>query len=172
MDVDVEFREITEWTTKDLLSLSSLFIAVVEAGASLGFLPPLSQEESLTYWKGVLNPDVRLLAVDHEGELAGTVQLQLCTRQNGMHRAEIAKLMVHPRYRRRGIARMLMARVEQMAVQESRSLLVLDTRAGDPSNLLYRSLGYIEAGRIPQYARSEDGNLDATVFYYKLLQRG
>ena len=126
-------------------------------------------EASLEYWKEVIAPDVRLWVAEYGGEIVGTVQLQLTTKQNGMHRAEIAKLMVHSKARRLGIARQLMKAAEDKAVQEGRSLIVLDTRAGDPSNSLYRSLGYIEAGRIPQYAKSANGQLDTTVLYYKLL---
>ncbi|MCL6600728.1 MAG: GNAT family N-acetyltransferase [Alicyclobacillus macrosporangiidus] len=164
-----QITEWTEWNSEDIHTLASLLITVVEDGASLGFLPPLSEEDSLSYWKGVLAPHVRLWVARHNGNIVGTVQLHLSTRQNGTHRAEIAKLMVHPQSRRMGIARRLMAVAEQAAIQERRSLLVLDTRAGDPSNVLYRSLGFLEAGRIPQYARSADGRLDDTVIYYKLL---
>ncbi|MMZ68282.1 Acetyltransferase [compost metagenome] len=78
-------------------------------------------------------------------------------------------MMVHPGYRKKGIGRRLMERVERAALEEQRSLLILDTREGDPSNLLYQSLGYRAAGRIPGYARSSDGRLEATVFYYKQL---
>ena len=46
---------------------------------------------------------------------------------------------------------------------------MLDTREGDPSNTLYKSLDYQEAGKIPEYAISPNGNLDATVIYYKFL---
>lgn len=77
--------------------------------------------------------------------------------------------MTHPNYRLRGIGRLLMQKAEGRARHDGRTLLVLDTREGDPSNILYTSLEYIEAGRIPGYARSADGNLDATVFYYKTL---
>lgn len=162
-------NEITEWNNEDLNSLCSLLIAVVGDGASIGFLPPLSDEDSLGYWEGVLAPDVRLWAARYHGEIVGTVQLHLSTKQNGAHRAEIAKLMVHPQSRRLGTARRLMNVAEQAAVQSNRSLLVLDTRAGDPSNSLYRSLGFVEVGRIPQYARSANGHLHDTVFYYKTL---
>ena len=169
MNTKFEIRRITEWYARDMNALSSLLIAVVEDGASIGFLPPLLEEASLEYWKEVIAPDVRLWVAEYSGEIVGTVQLQLSTKQNGMHRAEIVKLMVHAKARRLGIARQLMGTAEDTAVQEGRSLIVLDTRAGDPSNSLYRSLGYIEAGRIPQYAKSANGQLDTTVLYYKLL---
>ena len=81
--------------------------------------------------------------------------------------ASVAKLMVDPAHRRLGSGERLMREVEQAARREGRRLLILDTRAGDPSNLLYRKLGYIEAGRIPRFAISSNGKLDDTVFYYK-----
>nr|WP_223068371.1 GNAT family N-acetyltransferase [Paenibacillus caui] len=150
-----------------LNGLSKLLIRVVEDGASIGFLPPLSDEEAAGYWKQVLEPGVHLWIAVQDGTIVGSVQLQLALKANGSHRAEVAKLMVDPDSRRKGIARLLMQTMEAKAKEEGRSLLVLDTRSGDPSNNLYRSLNYSEAGRIPRYARSANGDLDETVFYYK-----
>ncbi|HZG85492.1 GNAT family N-acetyltransferase [Paenibacillus sp.] len=149
--------------------LARLLVDVVADGASVGFLPPLSAAEAERYWAGVLDGSTVLWVARQGGDVVGTVQLQLCGRANGAHRAEIAKLMVHPRAQRQGLGRRLMEAAEERARSEGRSLLVLDTRAGDPSNRLYRALGYTEAGSIPQYARSADGSFDATVIYYKLL---
>ncbi|REE81520.1 acetyltransferase (GNAT) family protein [Paenibacillus taihuensis] len=152
-----------------LSELSELLIAVVEDGASIGFLPPITELEAKQYWEGVLAPDVLLFVARMNGRIAGTVQLHLCMKPNGMHRAEIAKLMAHPDCRRNGIGRQLMLHAEEQAKQAGRSLLVLDTREGDPSNLLYTSIGYTLAGRIPSFARSAGGELDATMLYYKLI---
>lgn len=149
--------------------LSRLLIRTVEDGASIGFLPPLDKDEAEAYWKEVPGPGVKLYIALEGKEVAGTVQLQLAAKANARHRAEIAKLMVHPDHRRKGIAGLLMDRAEQDAQADGRLLVVLDTRAGDPSNSLYLSRGFIEAGRIPHYARSANGSLDATVFYYKEL---
>nr|WP_246079457.1 GNAT family N-acetyltransferase [Paenibacillus piri] len=147
--------------------LSKLLIRVVEDGASIGFLPPLHAAEANSYWENVLQPEVVLYVARLHHRIVGTVQLQLCIKPNGSHRAEIAKLMTHPDYRRSGIGRSLMHTVEERALQEGRSLLVLDTREGDPSNRLYASLGFIQAGRIPNYALSANGELHATILYYK-----
>jgi ribosomal protein S18 acetylase RimI-like enzyme len=149
--------------------LSELLIQVVEDGASIGFLPPLKLSDATKYWENVLTPEVILFVAKINNQIVGSVQLHLCTKQNGGHRAEIAKLMTHPNYRRNGIGRSLMQKAEERAKQEGRSLLVLDTREGDPSNHLYTSLGYIQAGRIPNYAKSTSGELHATIFYYKIL---
>jgi ribosomal protein S18 acetylase RimI-like enzyme len=56
-----------------------------------------------------------------------------------------------------------MQKAEERAIQEGRSLLMLDTREGDRSNYLYTSIGFVEAGRIPRYAQSANGELHATV---------
>src|SRR5262249_3456026 len=113
----------------------------------------------------------RLLWIAREPDRAvsGSVQLDLETRPNGTHRAEIMKLMVHSARRRRGIGRALMLAAESEARRLGRTTLVLDTRAGDTSERLYRALGWQLAGIIPRYARSADGALDPSAFYYRTL---
>lgn len=93
----------------------------------------------------------------------------MATKPNGLHRAEVSKLLVHSSAQRRGIGRQLMRAVEELARQHNRSTLVLDTLQGAHSELLYQSLGYTAAGIIPQFARVPSGALEATVVYYKLL---
>lgn len=145
----------------------------VEGGASVGFLPPLSTEDASLYWHTVLNTvreETTLLFVAHlEDRIVGTVQIALAQKQNASHRAEVQKLLVHRSARRQGIGKLLMRAVETAAHEAKRSLLVLDTRSGDPSEQLYEKLGYIKAGVIPQYAKSTDKLLDASTFFYKLI---
>jgi ribosomal protein S18 acetylase RimI-like enzyme len=157
-----------------LAALVAVLQDAVDDGASVGFLPPLEAEQAAAYWRGVfeaLDGDaLRLFAARHPTlGLVGTVQLDLAMRANGRHRAEVAKLLVHRAARRQGIASALMLALEEEARRLGRTTLFLDTRAGDPSERLYTSLGYTRAGEIPQFARSANGALDATVFYYKLL---
>jgi ribosomal protein S18 acetylase RimI-like enzyme len=154
---------------EDIEELSELLKTVVNDEASIGFLPPLEQKEATNYWQTVLAPEVILYVAKINNEVAGSIQLHLVTKPNGIHRAEICKLMTHPNYRRNGIGRLLMQKAEERAKQENRSLLVLDTREGDSSNRLYKSLGFQESGKIPGYAISPNGELDATVIYYKMI---
>ena len=147
---------------------------VVDDGASIGFLPPLDREEAAAYWTGVANAvrgggRVMLVARDESGIL-GSVQLDVESRPNGRHRSEVMKLMVTTRARRRGIGRALMVAIEAEARAHGRTTLVLDTRRGDPSEALYSSLGWQLAGVIPRYARSANGALDPSAFYFKLLE--
>jgi acetyltransferase len=154
-------------------ALAALLIDAVDSGASIGFLPPLDTAEAARYWDGVadaLREGSRVLLIARHGDRpVGSVQLDLALRANGRHRAEVVRLMVHREARRHGLGRALMLAIEGEARRRGRTTLVLDTRQGDPSEALYRELGWTPAGVIPRYARSADGSLHTTAFYYKLL---
>jgi hypothetical protein len=62
-----------------------------------------------------------------------------------------------------------MLAAEAEARRRGRTTLHLDTRQGDPSEKLYRSLGWQLAGVIPRWAKSADGTLHTTVFYCRFL---
>ncbi|MBD2785740.1 GNAT family N-acetyltransferase [Xenorhabdus sp. DI] len=145
----------------------------VESDASIGFIAPLEKNEAEQYWQDVetdLTSGHRLLLVAPDGEnIAGSVQLSLCKKKNGLHRAEVEKLIVHTAYRQRGIGRMLMDELERLAKQYQRSLLVLDTRTDDPASALYRKCGFIEAGQIPNFAMNSNGEFSGTTYFYKLI---
>ena len=156
-----------------LSSLSELLIDCVASGASIGFLPPLSQTTAENYWKSIvedLNSGERVLLVaQKDTEILGAVQLELATKENAKHRAEIQKLMVHTKYRGKGIARMLMTRIEAIAFELGRTLIVLDTKQGDAAETLYEKWNYQRVGVIPQYVKEADGRLHGTVIFYKSL---
>ena len=153
--------------------LTDLLIDAVESGASVGFMPPLRRDEAQAYWRSVVSAmreghRILLAAVDG-GLVRGAVQIALEMRANGNHRAEAMKLFVHRSARRQGIARALMAAVESTAREMGRTLLVMDTRKGGEAERLCESSGYIRFGEVPGYARSGDGKLHTTVFFYRQL---
>lgn len=153
--------------------LADILIACVAAGASVSFLPPLSAEAAQGFWRRSLAD----IALGHkaiwvawaDGELVGTVTLDLAMPPNQPHRAEVAKLLVHPEARRRGVAQALMTALEAEAAQRGRRLLTLDTRADDAGEALYRRLGWQEAGRIPGFALNADGSAAGTIFFFKQI---
>jgi ribosomal protein S18 acetylase RimI-like enzyme len=153
--------------------LVALLEDAVQSGASVGFLLPVTSAELEAYWHGVLaslrTSEKVLLVARQEDRLVGCVQLALEPRANGAHRAEVQKLLVLRAARRQGIGAALMAAAEDTARAARRTLLVLDTRAGDDAARLYRRLGYQLAGVIPHYARSTNGQLDGSAFMYKEL---
>ncbi|PSH63672.1 GNAT family N-acetyltransferase [Phyllobacterium sophorae] len=155
--------------------LGALLHACVHDGASIGFVLPFPQEESEAFWIDNVLPAVQrgvrlLLVVHRDGRIAGSGQLDYDTPPNQPHRAEVRKLLVHPDFRRLGLAKALMAELERQAGERGRSLLTLDTRTGDKAEPLYASLGYKTAGIIPGYCRDPfQGNLDSTTLMYRAL---
>lgn len=156
----------------DRFALIELLMDVVDQGAAISFLPPLTEGEAGAFWdKAFADLAHRriLVARDDVGRIQGSVQLLPSANPNQPHRADVAKLLVHNAARRRGIARALMLAVEDEAKALGRTLLTLDTRRGDAAEALYRSLGYSEAGIIPRYAKNADGSFHDTVIFYKEL---
>ena len=159
----------------DLSDFGALLHACVHAGSSIGFVLPFSPAEAEAFWRDKVLPaaEARLrlvLAAYVDGTLAGTGQLDLDRMPNQPHRAEISKLMVHPDFRRRGIAKELMHALEEKALSLGKSLLTLDTRTGDSAEPLYLSLGYKVVGQIPDFSvDSHSARLDAATFFYKHL---
>lgn len=155
--------------------LIELLRDTVHGGASIGFVNPVSEEVACRYWDEVsreIELGTRLLlVVSVDGQIAGSVQLSFCTRQNGLHRAEVQKLFVHTRHRRRGLGRLLMSSIEEEAVRAGRSLLYLDTEPHQPAAVMYHHLGWKLAGEIPDFACSPDRHLHATSIFYKRVPR-
>lgn len=155
-------------------ALAELLRDCVEAGASVHFIVPFSLEESLVFWREKVAPAVRaghrdVVTAHVAGRLVGTVQLSCDTPPNSPHRADVSKLLVHPDFRRRGIARAMMAGLEDNARRRQRRLLLLDTAPGY-TETFYREIDYQKVGVIPGFARDaiEDVYLD-TVIMYKAL---
>ncbi len=153
--------------------LADLLADAVEGGASVGFVAPFASGEAASWWRSI-SDDVKhgrviLLAAREGDRIVGTVQLRLAPLPNARHRAEVAKLLVHRDARRRGIARRLLAALEDVARSEGRTLLVLDTISGSEADHLYRSLGWTAAGSVPHYAAMPDGTLAPTTYFYREL---
>lgn len=153
--------------------LTEILIDSVDNGASVGFHRPLDPAKAAAYWQGIFADvalgQVLLFAAYADGQLAGTAQLQPSPKPNGRNRAEVAKVLVHSAFRRRGIGRALMDALETEARRLGRTTLVLDTRLGDAGEPLYQKCGWTKVGVIPAYVIDETGKPDATVIYYKLL---
>jgi acetyltransferase len=152
--------------------LADLLQDAVHGGASVGFLAPLAPETARHYWQDVfrgLESERLLWVAERDGQLLGTVQLQSCARDNGRHRAEVQKLLVHTRARGQGVAGSLMRAIELEARAQGLRLLVLDTLQGSQAEQVYVHLGWHRAGEVPDYAAAPDGELFPTVIFFKQL---
>jgi GNAT superfamily N-acetyltransferase len=154
--------------------LADVLVDCVEGGASVSFMLPLPREKAVAFWRSVANgvergERVLVVAEDGEGQLLGTVQLALSMPDNQQHRGDIAKMLVHRKARRRGIAQRLMAAIEDEARKEGRTVLVLDTVTGSDAERLYERAGWQRVGVIPKYALMPTGEFCATTVFFKHL---
>jgi GNAT superfamily N-acetyltransferase len=152
--------------------LSTLLVDAIDSGAGVSFMAGLGPDEAAAWWRTTLSSarprTVVLVARDEEG-VVGTVQLQPAWAPNQPHRADVAKLIVHRRGRRRGVARALMEELERRAREERFTVLLLDTCRGTAAEHLYTALGWTRVGVVPNFALNPDGSPCDTVFFYKQL---
>lgn len=155
-------------------SLARLLKACVDDGASLGFIWPFTLEAAEDFWRSRAEAITKrasfILVAKQAGESVGCVMLNLVSQPNSLHRAEIAKMMVHPKARRQGLARRLLQGAEALALRQGRSTLTLDTETGSEAESLYPALGYIKSGIIENYALTPAGHMISTSIFYKILR--
>ncbi len=138
-----KIERLSEEQAKEILPhLVELLQDSVECGASVGFMPPLLLDSAEEFWLEIFREitegkRILLVSSDEAGEITGAVQLALAAKENDLHRAEVQKLLVHTRFRNRGIAGSLMCAVENIGRKEGRTLLVLDTEQGSAAEKLY-----------------------------------
>ena len=165
-------RRLVRVDDADVEALAALTIDVVAGGASIGFMLPIDAARAGAFWRrvaaGVSGGDRVLFVADDDDGIVGTVQLLLEQPENQPHRADVAKMMVANRARRRGIGAALMQAAEREAIARGKTLLVLDTASADAERL-YARLGWQRAGTIPGYALLPQGGPCDTTYFYRVF---
>lgn len=118
---------------RDLLpQLAQIQAACIEHDHQLAtFLPPLGGPRILEYWKAIAkdaaNDKTAIIlqfAESSDKEVIGYVCLMMPVTETGPFRGEVNKLMVSPDHRRKGVARRVMEKLENVARERKRWLLV------------------------------------------------
>jgi len=169
-------RRVEKLDEAQVGGLSDVLIDCVEGGAGVGFMLPLARERAVAFWRLVARDveageRVLLVAEDAEG-ICGTVQLVPAGFENQPHLADLAKMLVHRRMRRRGLGEALVRAAEATAVEIDRPVLVLDAVTGGDAERLYERLGWIRVGPVPDFALMPDGAFSSTTFMYRDLRKG
>ncbi|MEN2988123.1 GNAT family N-acetyltransferase [Tistrella sp. BH-R2-4] len=160
---------------QDLAALADILVACVAGGASVSFMTGLNHARACAFWQGVAGDAAQggrvLLVARPEAGAAptGTIQLVPARTENQPHRSDIAKLLVHPRARRQGIAGRLLAAAEAASLAMGRRLITLDTDALSDAARFYPAHGYQTTGIVPGYALMPDGGPCDTLFLWKWL---
>src|SRR6476659_4784825 len=173
MSTSWSVRRIESIDDRHIDELANLLIDAVDGGASVSFMHPLTRERAVTFWRQVAEQvsasrRALLVAEDDRG-ICGTVQLLLAQPENQPHRADVAKMLVHRRTRRRGLGAALMRAVESAARDCGKTLLVLDAVTGGDAARLYERLGWSRVGDIAGFALMPDGTHCGTTYYYRNL---
>ncbi len=165
-------RRLTTVTHAQIRALAELLVDCVEGGASVSFMSPLSIDKAMGFWRCVAAATARgeraLLVAEDESGIIGTAQLILDLPENQPHRADLSKMLVHRRARRRGVGAAVLRAAEELAREFGKSVLVLDTASPDAERL-YARLGWVRLGAVPDYALLPHGGFCATTFFYRRL---
>jgi GNAT superfamily N-acetyltransferase len=152
--------------------LADVAIDCVEGDASVGWMHPLSRERAVAFWRrvaaGVAAGERALFIGEDARGVCGTVHLVLAQPENQPHRADLTKMLVHRRARRRGLGAALLRAAEGAARESGKTLLVLDTASADAERLYARG-GWVRVGEIPGYALWPRGGLCSTSVFYRQL---
>lgn len=158
----------------DINGLAAVLLDCVAGGASVSFMAPLTPDKAVAFWRkvaaGVAAGDRAVLIARDSHGICGTVQLSLDLPENQPHRADVCKMLVHQRARRRGLGAALMRAAETNAQDMGRTVLVLDAVTGGNAARLYERLGWIRVGDVPDFALMPDGAPCGTTYYYRDLR--
>jgi GNAT superfamily N-acetyltransferase len=173
MPDEIRVRRLRGLGEREIAALSRVLSDCVAGGASVGFLLPMPESKASVYWRSLAPSVTRgtrlvLAAEDAAGTIVGTVQVLLEQPENQAHRADVAKMLVARRARRRGIGAALLVAAEREAAVAGKTLLVLDTAAEEAARL-YAGHGWQRCGTIPGYALWPDGTPCATTLFFKSL---
>ncbi|KAK4192730.1 hypothetical protein QBC35DRAFT_200789 [Podospora australis] len=145
------------------------------------FLPPLTNEKLLPWWKERIaecNRNARvivlLLPETPPGkkpvgtDLRGLAMVEFSEVETGSFRGRIDALLVDRRFRRQGGAKALVAALEYESAKKGRSLLLADAETGSAAENAFHKFGYVEIGKVPHFTRvSGTPNKKGSTFFYK-----
>ena len=135
---------------------------VSNAGGSVGFVPPVTEGGVAPYLDAVIERVHRgreLLAVLRvDGRLGGFAVLSLSVSPLRRHWATVLRVQVRPELQGRGMGRVLMTGVHDIARARGLEFLHLTVRGGTGLEAFYADLGYREFGRMPGAIRVAPGD--------------
>jgi RimJ/RimL family protein N-acetyltransferase len=168
-------ERIDQLDDHDMAELCEATDAAIIEGGGFGWLEPQGRVALERHFRGVLLvPERELFIARLDGMVVGSAQLVRPPRNNEAQAfgAALTHAYIAPYGRGFGLARLMVARVEERAASLGHRVLNLDVRETQSTAItLFEALGYERWGTHPAYARV-DGRTVAGHYYYKLLEPG
>ena len=156
----------------DLADLCNITEQAIKAGGGFGWLKVPTRDKLNKYWKGLVVVQNRVLIVGRLNKaIAGTLQLSLQPTNNEAQKniVNITSHFVAPWARGYGLAKNMIDYSEVVAKENQGSLIQLDIRESQEAAIqLFKSKGFIQWGKNPNYAFVEGLTIKGLYFYKKI----
>ena len=152
---------------RDFARLWPIIEAVIRDGTSNALPREMGADAAVEYW---FAPATRVFLAEASDEVLGTYHLRANQQGGGNHVAN-AGFMTAPHARRRGIARAMAAHALETAMALGFTAMQFNfvVSSNERAVRLWRSLGFVIVGTLPDAFRLPDGRLvDVFVMYRKL----
>lgn len=113
------------------------------------------------------------LIAEVDGHVIGTTLMTFNEHPLRAHICNLGDVVVNPAFQRMGIARRLIEECKRRAAEKGLRMVCVDSRGGTPAETVYRKLGFIEYGRLPQGLIEPWGEhdvYDQVIFYLPLAE--
>ena len=154
----------------DLADLCNITEQAIKAGGGFGWLKVPPRETLNKYWKGLVVVKNRILIAGRlNNAIAGALQLGLQPHNNEAQKniCNITSHFVAPWARGYGLAKRMIDTAEVIAYENNVSCVQLDIRETQEAAIqLFRSKGYKQWGKNPNYALVE-GKTTQGLYFYK-----
>jgi ribosomal protein S18 acetylase RimI-like enzyme len=163
---------LEEFTPAELNDLCDATFSGIEAGGGFGWVTKPPRDVLERYWQGVTAMPSRILFVARlDGVICGSCQLVKPPMNNEAQKfaAQLTTHFIAPWARGHGLSKMLVAKAEQVALEEGLSVINLDVRETMEQAIgLYEGLGYERIGTHPYYAQVGGKTLKGFYFTKRL----
>ncbi|KEF53382.1 uncharacterized protein A1O9_10357 [Exophiala aquamarina CBS 119918] len=164
----LNYPEIYKWWESRVAEVTSGELQIIVSLSEVSSRTSRSdadKEIKIPFSEGATTPGTSEL------EVSGLVALSTPFSQTGPFRGVVQKLFTSPFHRRKGIARAMMKKLEEVAWDLGRWSLLLDTTVGTDAEHVYPRLGYKQIAYVREYGFSpKDGRLLDEIWFYKDLR--
>ncbi len=130
---------------------------------------PRDVEEHKKRWLDGINSNKTTLLGLHDGKIVASASLILNdVHSRSAHTASFG-VAVHPAFQKRGLGRVLVTALEEIARGKRIKKIEVNYYEGNPAATLYRSLGYQKEGKRIKKGRLDDGTCVDEILLYKFL---